>query len=302
MRVALITTGKTELLGLPDALTRLFPGHTFEAVEDVPGRAFWSFTSNRLPVPPAPYPFMVDKIIARAVAMVDPRVSDTPDMVLVLDDLEMANLDQPDVVAEVFRDALGRHLKGYEPNVELIAAMRSEVARKVSFHLAVPMIESWIFADPQGPHRAGVGTATPVRVRDGDVEDFQTVDAAYAAADDEACPEWCKRRRPSGDRPKWLGAGDRTKHPKGYLQWLMRDGSKITCTTYREAKEGVDALKGIDWAEVLKYKHRCSFVRSLVADVAALLNQAPAIESWQGDEASVTSCSTTRTDPLLRNL
>jgi hypothetical protein len=88
MRVALITTGKTEHLGLPGALSALFPGHAFESIEDIPGRHFWSFTSHRLPIPPTPYPPMVDKIVARAVAMVDPRLSSSPDMVLVLADLE----------------------------------------------------------------------------------------------------------------------------------------------------------------------------------------------------------------------
>lgn len=39
MRVALITTGKTELRGLPPALERLFPDHEFIGVEDVPVRA-----------------------------------------------------------------------------------------------------------------------------------------------------------------------------------------------------------------------------------------------------------------------
>jgi hypothetical protein len=202
----------------------------------------------------------------------------------------------------VFRDALERHLKGYEPAHALIAAMRLEVTKKVSFHLAVPMMESWFFADPLGVARAGVDRQTPVRIRQGDVEDFLTVDPAYEAADESACPEWCRRRQPRGDRPKWLGSGDRTRHPKGYLQWLMRDGSQITCTSYKEAERGRAALEQIDWAELLKYKKRCAYVRSLVSDIADLLKQAPSIPSWQGLEAPVTSRSGPRASRVLRNL
>lgn len=302
MRIALITTGGMELLGLPTALDRLFPGHTIEAVEDVPGRCFSCITSNRLPLPPTPYPPMVDKIVARAAAMVDPRLSGGPDMVLILDDLELANLDQPEVVVAVFRDAVARHLSRYEPDHGLIASMRAEITKRVSFHLAVPMVESWLFADRNGPSRAGVSPSTRVQIREGDVEDFQTVDPIYAAADDTACPEWCKRKRQSRDRPKWLGAGDRTRHPKGYLQWLMRDGTIPTCTSYSEVPNGVDALKNLDWSEVLKYKARCAYVRALVGDISALLNQPPAIPNWQGMEAVLTSRTTPRPDPVLRNI
>lgn len=303
MHITLITTGKMELLALPSALNRLFPGHTFEAVEDISGRPFSSFTSCRLPLPPSPYPFVVDKIVARAAAMVDPRSSSQTDMVLVLGDLELANMDQPGVVVEVFRDAFRRHLDRYQPNQDLIAAMRSAMAAKVSFHLAVPMIESWIFADPDGPTRAGVRESVKktIKIRDGDIEQFQVEDPGYLKADEKDCPTWCKKHV-RGDRPKWLGEGDRWKHPKGYLQWLMIDGSVQTCTSYREVGGGTSALQEINWGELLRYKKRSTYARALVADIAAALNQAPSTLAWAGDQAAVTRLSESPTDSLLRNI
>lgn len=50
MRVAVLPTGRAELLGLPDALHKLFAGHEFYAVSRVVGTddPFDSFTSSRL--------------------------------------------------------------------------------------------------------------------------------------------------------------------------------------------------------------------------------------------------------------
>jgi len=73
MRVALLATGVTEFLGLPGALQRLFPGHVFEAIEDLPARPFHGFTSNTLPAPRiAGVVTALDKLMARAVSLVDP--------------------------------------------------------------------------------------------------------------------------------------------------------------------------------------------------------------------------------------
>jgi len=116
MRIALITTGKTELLGLPLALTNLFPDHEFLGIEDVPGRPFRSFTSGRLPPPPEGRPDVVDHLISRAAALVDPDLVTEFDGVIVVDDLELVNRDQTNVVVDVFRAAALRHLDLYATN------------------------------------------------------------------------------------------------------------------------------------------------------------------------------------------
>lgn len=301
MRVALLTTGKTELRGLPPALTSLFPEHVFLGIEDVPGRPFRSFTSGRLPPPPEGCPTVVDHLIARAAALVDPDLATGFDAVVVIDDLELVNRDQTDVVVDVFRAAALRHLESFATNPSRRSALAAALRTKVSFHVVRPMIESWFFGAPSALAIVGVA-AIPYHVRPGDHEDFQTTDRRYIAEQPSACPRWL-RTKYRDDRPKWIGAGpDRIFHPKGYLQWLMIDGTHECCTRYSEAHAGASALAAIDWSRLLGNPSGATFARALVADFELLLSQAPAIASWRGAEAPETSVSTSRAAPVLRNI
>ncbi len=304
MRVALLATGKTELLGLPDALTRLFPGHSFDAVWELPGqRPYWSFTSNRLPSPPAPAPPALDKLVEEAAARVDPRFPGRDDFVVLLDDLELVNQDQPHVVIQSLRDAVDRHIMNrYSKDPIRNEEIRTALASRVSFHLAAPMIESWFFADPNGYFRAGVTRTARISIRDGDQEQFESTDPNYLNANECDCPQWLKNKKKRIDRPKWLGDHSRAKHPKGYLQWLMKDGSSKRCTSYDEVNNGAEALRQIDWAELLKYRKRNTYARALIADLSDALGQAPTIPNWQGDEADLTSRLTLRASHYLRNI
>lgn len=65
MRTALLTTGKTELIGLPCALHAAFPAHDFVAHGVTPGRPFRGFTSSVLPPPDEGLPTNVDTLVAR---------------------------------------------------------------------------------------------------------------------------------------------------------------------------------------------------------------------------------------------
>jgi hypothetical protein len=301
MRIALITTGKTELRGLPPALTNLFPGHEFLGIEDVPGRPFRSFTSGRLPPPPEGCPTVVDHLIARAAELVDPDLATNFTGVVVVDDLELVNRDQTGVVVDVFRAAAVRHLELFARYPARRSALAAALRARVSFHVVRPMIESWFFGAPAALSTVGV-SAVPYHVRAGDHEDFETTDRHYIAELPSACPRWL-RTRYRDDRPKWIGAGsDRIFHPKGYLQWLMIDGSHECCTRYSEAHAGASALAAIDWARLLGNPNGATYTRALVSDLAAMLGQDPAITSWSGTEAPETSVHTSRAAPVLRNL
>lgn len=158
---------------------------------------------------------------------------ESADVVVVLDDLELANRHQPDRVARVFRRAVEHHLKELQG-----ARMRTENAlrERVSFHLIVPMIEAWFFGDPQALRAAGVPAGVaPILSQEG-LEDFRTLDLQYECASEADCPSWIAKGRKKADRPKWLGA-QRERHPKGYLQWLCRDGAAKDCTSYDEVTE-----------------------------------------------------------------
>lgn len=204
MRVALLTTGKTEMLGFPMALNRLFGSHHFEAIDDIPGQHFHGFTSNRLP-PPAPLVagLHLDKMVARVIALVDPATPSRFDLVVMIDDLELANCDQPEVVCDVVRTAVERHLTGLGREPSALSALRDAIRARLSFHLAVPMIESWFFAAPRALTALGLTGERAFHKR-GDPEKFESTDRAYIAATDDACRAWC-RGRAKNDRPKWLG-------------------------------------------------------------------------------------------------
>lgn len=301
MRVALITTGKTELRGLPSALSSLFPDHEFIGCEDVPGRPFRGFTSGRLPPPPEGVPAEVGRLISAAAALVDPDLVTGFDIVFMVDDLELVNRDQPSVVVDVVRAAAFRHLGMFSTKPIRQSALTLALRTKVSFHIVRPMIESWFFGAPSALSRLGV-PATPYHLRGGDHEDFETTDRRYIAEEQAACPGWL-RSRDRGNRPKWLGAGaNRVFHPKGYIQWLMIDGPHPCCTTYSEADAGAAALAAIDWGRLLQSPKCATFARALVSDLASALDQAPAVGSWRGIEAHETSIHEVRTAPVLRNI
>lgn len=301
MRIALITTGKTEIRGFPPALKRLFPGHEFVGVEEVPDRPFRGFTSGRLPLPAEVVPTAVDRLVSEAAALVDPDCEQRYDVAIILDDLELANRDQPGVVVEVVRAAALRHLGAYSREPRRHAALSEAFRTRVSFHIVRPMIESWFFGAPTALSKLGV-PAIPYHIRQGDHEDFESTDRNYVSADESDCPRWL-RFRDRGDRPKWIGAGtDRVFHPKGYIQWLMLNGSHPCCTDYTEAHAGAGALAALDWGRLLQSSHCATFARALVSDLASALGQGPAVASWRGVEAQETGVHVVRQAPVLRNI
>jgi hypothetical protein len=302
MRVALLTTGVTEFLGLPGALSALFPGHDFVAVEDLPGRPFAGFTSNRLPVPSGVnLATSLDKMVAKGISLIDPTVPGSAewDLVLLFDDLELANRDQPHVVCDEVRGAVERHLAGLRRTDTERARLRSAIRNRLSAHFAVPMIEAWFFGAPAALTQLGVEGAFHKR---GDPEDFESTHREYLAAVPEQCTAWC-RHRPKEDRPKWIGAGaNRHQHPKGYLQWLLIEPDHKTCTRYRE-RDSAGVLARLDWAHLLRTQETMTWARALVEDLADALAQTPALATpWAGATAPLSSLKGDATARVLRNL
>lgn len=267
MRVAFLPTGRTEWHGLPRAFGRLFPGHQFEVVPSAIEVAdhgdrypLDGFTSCRLTAahmtkPPEAATLLVERA---AMVLMDP---DPPDLLVILDDLELANRDQPEQVVAVFRAAVERHVMDPDPRRR---RSRARLAERASFHLIAPMVEAWFFGDPAALATAGVAEPHHLRA-DRSLEQFETGDIGYLAASDHDCPGWLARRQ-SSQRPKWLGA-DRIYHPKGYLQWLTRDPEARNCTRYRESDGGANALAGIDWMALLA-QPEMNFLNALCDDIA----------------------------------
>lgn len=164
MRVAVLPTGGMELVGVPPALKALFPAHEFDSIPKRPDdqAPFDSFTSSDKPLTPHQPNGNVDKIVERMAAELVPgRCGRAPDLLVVLEDLEVPNKHQPAVVVQVFRDATTRHVEKLRQDKPRLAGEVEKALRsKASFHLAVPMIEAWLFADPNGP---GNAAAPPAR-------------------------------------------------------------------------------------------------------------------------------------------
>lgn len=315
MRVAFLPTGRTEWHGLRGAFDALFPAHDFyvlptaDEVQSHPEEfPCAGFTSNPLEAAhEASPPEAASELIGRAAqAALGSRTVKPADLVVVLDDLELVNVNQPDRVARVFRAATVNHIEALGGG-QIETRTRAALRDRVSFHLLVPMVEALFFADPAALLLAGVPVGLSVTFADHcDPEAFQTTDAAYLVATEAACPCWSglpAGRRKKKQRPKWLGRSPRDRHPKGYLQWLCRDGNAPSCTTYSETTGGGRALAGIAWPTVLsRPEHHFQYLRALLADVEDRLGQHPTTGPVLGSQAVATSRFTPRPDPVLRNL
>jgi hypothetical protein len=308
MRVALLPTGRTEWHGLPVALQRLFPAHEIFALpEDVVFRSTGPFdgltTSTLTEKHEREDEYLPESaldLVGRAAqeALGDGPHREAADAVVVLDDLELTNRHQPDRVARVFRRAVERHLAGLQGARERTAHALRE---RVSFHLVVPMIEAWFFGDRQALRIAGVPDDVEPILDGAGLEDFRTLDLRYEAAGEVDCPRWIARGRKKADRPKWLGA-QRERHPKGYLQWLCRDGDAKSCTSYDESRRGAEALKQLDWHALARTRGLC-YLGALVEDLAdALCDPVPLKLLLAGEPSPVTSRSQRPRTHVLRNL
>ena len=318
MRVAVVPTGYTEWAGLGGALGVLYPEHEFIFVPDEAelrrpgghGRAFpiRGFTFNTLgPSQIETPPQSAVELIERAaqLALGDQNAGMPPaDLVVILEDCELENSHQVEVVLDVVRAATRVHLCGISESFreQTAAALRE----KVSFHLAMPMLEAWFFGDTRRAtlRLAGVPVGTPVALeRARDPEYFLVADVAYEQASEANCPCWetlpqsSQRHR----RPKWMQNERRTEHPKAYLQWLCYQPRSPTCTGYHEARGGVEALKALPWRRVLnRSPSQMRFLRSLVEDLRTTLGP-PAVEGLNPGEVARETSVENGISGLLRN-
>lgn len=290
MRVALLATGVMEYAALAGCLGRLFPNHVFEAVPRVEGRPgvpaipFSQSFSNRVVLDEEhDVPTDLTKIVQELAAQVYPPREGAADVVVVVDDLELWNLDQPGVVMEAVRRAVARHVDEVNLRPHEKADLRRCLRERASFHLAAPMTEAWFYGDPGSTARNRVPEGRAPRLRAGvDPEAFETDDADYSADQGEACAQLLdrNRRRKEDRRPPWVIAPKpeapwftRERHPKAYLQWLCRDPRENACTAWQESKSGAEALRALDWQAVLANPAQCTFARALLADLADALRE-----------------------------
>ncbi len=309
MRVALIPTGRMELLGLPKLLERLFPAHAFQSLGRDWGSPLSSkeplhgFTSRPVRLPDALEWDSLRELVLTCVAALQPGGLQTFDCCVVLEDLELANRTQPGVVTRAFSEAVARHLLDVPPRTRAI--LRPLFRERCSFHLAVPMTESWFFGDPAALQNASVPVSRlPSLLQPStDPEAFQTADPTYSADTSAHCTAWLAQsaRRRSKSRPQWMLEG-REHHPKAYISWLCRRPESRNCTSYGPTSGGKRALQKLDLTVVLNNNTHFTYLRALIADLADALGAWPTGVPQQGVQAPLTSIHTLSPSPVLRNL
>lgn len=277
MNVAILCTGEMELRGLKPALERLFDGHTFEPIgefEALPGvdaKPLPEFASDRVVDKHAldQESVLRKRIIPRAAA----ALWEGYDRVILLSDLELANMERAPYVCDVVKQAIRLHLQNLNPR--FAADTNQKFRERASFHLAVPMVDSWLFGDPAVCQKNKIPPGrTPLLTSGRDREQFLTADPGYEADDGSACSVLLERAARGAERKKALWVKERrTEHPKHYLQWLCRDPSEKDCTTWRETGAGAEALAQLDWGSVLTLANEYAFLHALVEDLADALNE-----------------------------
>jgi hypothetical protein len=278
--------------GLPDALKSIFPAHEFHALpteeeiasypDEFPYDGFTSttLTAAHLQKPPG----SALNLVRRAASAVSGR--NAYDLVLIVDDVELSNLSQhttgalgEEHIVEVFRAAVKAHLAALSTQLveskkdqATFAKTEKALREKVCFHLLAPMIEAWLFGDPQALVRAGVpSNVAPEHTRD--LENFTATDPAYIAANvDDVCTCWKANGCKSKLKPAWGKSLPRAHHPKGYLQWLCLDPAAKNCTRYSETGGGAAALKSLDFAAVVSHG-TTPYLCALIEDLEQLLGR-----------------------------
>lgn len=265
-RVALILTGDVERAALPEALGRVFPDVEFAALPHAPGAE--SFTSEVVKlIDAARATSNVRKQVQRMLESLFPRKRrEAFDHIVLIDDVELKNDDNPAEIAKLVREAMRRELAEKYPNRSDVAQL---VREKCSFHLFRTMIESYFFGDTAALTRAGAARPALV-VQHLDRERFQTTDDDYLAL-----PDGVYRDR----RGKLLIPHQhqepklRERHPKAYLRYLC-DPSLSDPKAYRETHEGAAALRELAWRQVIETSvNRCPFLTALLDDLGEALNQ-----------------------------
>lgn len=297
-----------ELQGLPAALSRRFPAHDFFPVARSAEEPFAGFTSGSLPTPTnaSALPALT-RIVQRAAALADdPRVS----FVLILDDLELENAHQPALVTQTVRQAFEAHLRGLSEQgrpASEVAQVRQAVQDKVSFHLAVLMVESWLFADPRGAERAGAlpGRLPPQLSPGLDPESLRLVDPAYLADRGADCACWRELsvKKQNEHRPMWLKPllfPRRSEHAKAAMAWLCLDPEEKKCSSYKETKGGAAALAQLDWEAVLDNPAHLRFLRAMNNDLSLFFNDP--VTFSEGTEPPETQLKIRDPSRVLRNL
>lgn len=256
--IRFIVTGDLEKQAIVDSVRRLFPDQVGgQTVEYFPTRKAQGGATT-YPLPPVgtgKVPTNLERLVRKMLAEVlDGDKDGKPDLVVGLDDLELANLHQPGVVVGWVRCAVQADLDRRFGSSMAREQAAHVVQRRCSLHLLVPMIEAYFFGDPSALQRAGVDADVPYPLAHGDLENFETSDSGFllvAAA---------RNAEKQGQGYPWWRE---EKHPKSYLEHLVEG-----CGRLYDEPEGAAALRTLGWPAVSVAGPPLGFARSLFEDLS----------------------------------
>lgn len=264
IRVQLVVTGDLEKLAMSASLERVLRNAEADIHFLAPFKVDGG-TTARLPPPSEGQmtPRTVTKFANALVtqALVAPSSSQPlPDLVIGIDDLEVANHDQPEVVVAWMRRAVQERIAERYTSMDAAERAQEALRCRCSFHLLVPLAEAYFFGERDALRRAGVAPVTSVHLVGTDVEAFETNDPDFLpiAAVENAT-------KAAQGKPWWR----EERHPKRYLQFLLERGDGTTL--YDETVQGVEALQTLDWQALGTTQEGVSFARALFEDISDML-------------------------------
>jgi len=215
-RIKLIVTGAMEKATLHESLQRVFQttragrNVQWDTPQKISGATTHRLSQNHPPSRP------MRALAKTMLAEVKGGKTGKPaDMIVAVDDLELGNLGHEAIVVQHFRSAMNLELAVYDPKKR--AELRACLGQRCSFHLLSPMVESYLFGDPEALLIADVPRdEKPRLVHPSDVEQFETNDPAWL----KDCND--KNMEMRQHSPWWC----HERHPKAYLEHLVRRGGK----------------------------------------------------------------------------
>ncbi|MBF0428779.1 MAG: hypothetical protein HQL94_07635, partial [Magnetococcales bacterium] len=236
-RIKLIVTGDMEKGAICDSLKRFFPGMRNDQKVIWDSSKIGGVTTHRLEPAKKLYDPMKRLVKAMIAEAMIGKTGRPADLVVVLDDVELNNLGQESVVAQVLKNAVEDEL------AQRNSAIRTVLRDKCSFYLFKPMVEAYLFGDANALKIAGVQAPhNPRLVHPTDVEQFETNDPAYLIL--------CQQVKLNA--PWWR----EECHAKHYLEHLTKG-------SYKETDHGKEALKEINWKNVPKCHSDMPIIRPL---------------------------------------
>lgn len=258
-RIKLVVTGDMERLALAESLSRYFPNQT-AAGDDViweRPRKLNCVTSNRLPPNPTSTSTQM-QALARAMIdeAIDGKTGHPADLVIAIDDVEVANLGQEAIIGQHFRMACQQALNDKASSAQARSRHAQIVQQRCSFHLLRPMVESYLFADAVALATAGVSSSiVPVLRHPSDVEEFEVTD-----------PSWLPQcHHVNGAKQAQFPWWREELHPKRYLEHLVLRGAG---GSYEETDQGRRALLNLQWASAATVPTGISLLRALFEDIS----------------------------------